>query len=1672
MATLTGDGNDNTLTGTSGNDLLSGLEGQDSLSGLGGDDTLLGGAGNDYLQPGAGNDSVDGGADSAEVRYDDDIAGVNINLAAGLAVGILSGNDTLANIDFVIGGSGDDTIIGGTNQTYLSVAAGAGNDSISAGTGTNTYLYGGDGNDTIVGTQGSDQMEGGAGDDCLVGNGVGNGPFDVAYFDNGPSGGLINLASGLAVGALTGHDTLTGIEWVSGSGASTIIGDDNNNIFDSGLGSSLSGAGGDDVFYGSGDGTFTGGAGNDVFEFVYPDALSLAGAHITDFQLGDRLFIYSSSYSFIGSAAFSGHAGEFRYGVFGADTKVQFDLDGDGAADRSIVLENVHVSLVESIVGDIHILAMSAGTSGNDSMVGTDGDDYLNGLAGSDTIDGGLGNDTIDGGGGFIDLASYDSAPGGVVVDLSRMDVQNTVSAGNDLLLNIQGLIGSNFDDTLSGGNSLSGGGGNDLLSSTQMDGGAGDDTLEGTGTFNTAYYRSATASVQVDLSIAGIQNTVGAGSDLLIGINALTGSNFNDSLTGNDGDNSISSGGGSDTMAGGAGNDTLSSGLYEMGGAGNDILQGVANSTLLGGDGNDTLSASGNASLDGGDGNDSTSLSFSTAATGLSIAFTPGALQTIGTVTLTNIENIGLTGGSANDTLTGGDGNDTLVGNAGDDSLAGGAGNDSLGSSNPAAAAGNDTLLGQDGNDTITDTAGNNSLDGGIGDDTIIGGTGNDTLLGGDGNDTLSGGGGTDSLDGGDGIDRAVLSFTALSSDISFTLGTTQTIGGMTLANFESAQISGGSGNDSLVGGDRADSFMGNGGNDTLIGGDGNDNLSDTTGNNSLDGGAGSDNLLTSSAGNDTLLGGAGDDTLITQGGGSDSLDGGDGTDIAIVNLNSAATDLSITFVPGAVQTIETAVLADFERVSLTGGSGNDTLTGGGGDDSLDGGGGNDSLTGGGGSDTVTFTESFDTGVNANLSTGLAVGASSGSDTLTGIENLTGNVGNDTLTGDGHNNILDGGTSSNFGGNDSISGGGGDDTIIFQAQTISAFNTPNVLFGAGGDSVDGGDGFDTIVINAGPAGTNTSARDPNTGATVVATSAVNLIFTPTTMVNVEKIALNASVSPTSGLPIVQQFSLIFDDANIVAGGNLLVTSQAALNPATTVFVDASHETDGTLIFQGNLGSDTVLGGAEGDTLDGAGGDDSLAGNGGNDLLTGGAGDNTLSGGSGADTFVGNDQGNNTVLDFSHADGDRIDLSALPDRFTDLSDVTAHASQDGANTVIDLGGGNSLTLDNVIFGNLLAGDFLFATPAGVSITGTSKADTVDDTHTPAGQPLPGAGDDTISGLGSGDQLSGLGGNDQIDGGAGADTMTGGAGDDTYVVAQASDHVVENSGEGGDRVVSSVNYTLGDNVEDLTLTGSSALKGTGNALDNAITGNDGSNTLAGLGGADRLDGGDGIDTATYAGSASGVDVSLATGVGHGGDAEGDVLSHIENLTGSLFNDTLEGDGGNNVLKGNGGADTLTYEHASGGITVSLAIIAAQNTGGAGTDTISKFQNLTGSGHDDSLTGNGKANIMQGLGGNDTLNGGGDNDTLDGGLGNDLLIGGGGLDIFRFEAHFGSDTIQDYKHDMDKIDVSVMGLTYEGVHAAMVQQGADVLIDLGADQQLLIDHVTIAQLDAHPGDWILG
>ncbi len=174
----------------------------------------------------------------------------------------------------------------------------------------------------------------------------------------------------------------------------------------------------------------------------------------------------------------------------------------------------------------------------------------------------------------------------------------------------------------------------------------------------------------------------------------------------------------------------------------------------------------------------------------------------------------------------------------------------------------------------------------------------------------------------------------------------------------------------------------------------------------------------------------------------------------------------------------------------------------------------------------------------------------------------------------------------------------------------------------------------------------------------------------------------------------------------------------------------------------------------------------------------------------------------------------------------------------------------------------------------------------------------------------------------------------------------------------------------------------------------------------------------------------------------------------------------------------GSDTASYQAgATAGVKVSLAIATAQNTVGAGTDTLFNFENLTGTGFNDTLTGNAGANALSGLAGNDTLNGaagidtlsgGAGNDRLIGGAGNDSLYGGAGADSFVFDKGFGKDTITGFVatgagHDTINFSTAAFA-NFAAVKSHMVQSGANVSITYDGSNAITLKGVTLASLSA--------
>ncbi|MDU8910676.1 calcium-binding protein [Aestuariicoccus sp. MJ-SS9] len=269
---------------------------------------------------------------------------------------------------------------------------------------------------------------------------------------------------------------------------------------------------------------------------------------------------------------------------------------------------------------------------------------------------------------------------------------------------------------------------------------------------------------------------------------------------------------------------------------------------------------------------------------------------------------------------------------------------------------------------------------------------------------------------------------------------------------------------------------------------------------------------------------------------------------------------------------------------------------------------------------------------------------------------------------------------------------------------------------------------------------------------------------------------------------------------------------------------------------------DTLSGGADDDLLNGGNGNDSLLGDGGADLLIGGKNDDILDGGAGADTLNGS-FGNDTMTGGTEADVYVISASNgadVIDAFedgVDLIDVTAIGvaglgdmaiSQAGADVLIDLGGGNQITLTAFDLADVDAGDFILAPDPTLGTAGDDMLIADDSATTIEG----GEGADRIHGKAGNDNLSGGNGKDSIDGNEGDDTLDGGDGNDRMSGGKGADVM-----SGGAR-----NDDMSGGAEADAMSG-----GTGN---DALAGDDGDDTLEGGAGHDELSGGTGADTFVF------------------------------------------------------------------------------------------------------------------------------------------------------------------------------------------------------------------------------
>ncbi|WP_019905722.1 calcium-binding protein [Methylobacterium sp. 77] len=648
-------------------------------------------------------------------------------------------------------------------------------------------------------------------------------------------------------------------------------------------------------------------------------------------------------------------------------------------------------------------------------------------------------------------------------------------------------------------------------------------------------------------------------------------------------------------------------------------------------------------------------------------------------------------------------------------------------------------------------------------------------------------------------------------------------------------ATINGDNGDNFLTGTEEEDTINGLGGNDTIDSVDRPANIF-----------AGSINPV-----RDIVRAGSGDDTVT--GGKLDRLVGGEGNDFLSVNFNfngpvvGSATPIKLTLDEnGTGRASDGTVIYGFEsvnfnlsdtgdnvvdtgnvRAQLTGGNGNDTLTTGSADDVVFGGGGNNVISTGGGNDTI----------------------SGGS----GIDTVFGGGGDDTF---GVNVYTDG--------SDQVNLGDGNDTVRF-------------------DRFDGGTGnvrltFTSAEVgngNTNDAGSLTN-QDGGFAVRVQAEDADGNLTGPVSRYDDEGITF---VAGTQGIT--------FDVRDLVSGtqrGNTFegVVLGTGGDDALTFFPPFRAGQD--FYYNAGQGNDTILAGT------------------GNDFLVGGAGNDTMIGGLGNDSYIvdslgdtvveGADAGTDTVLSsITYSLSDTVENltltgsgaidgtgNALDNSITGNIGDNRLAGREG-NDLITAGAGNDLLIggdgDDVMTGG--AGDDMYfvgsagdqvnegvgegndtvrsavdyALGANIENVFLLGSDDINATGNEGDNSLIGnSGNNRLDGGAGADRLNAGDGDDVLVGGTGADVMRGGNGDDTYVIDDAGDQAIEQSGQGFDTVRSSVSYTMETNIEKLVLNGSEDLTASGNAGRNQIYGNAGDNVIYGDDGRDLLYGRDGADTFVF------------------------------------------------------------------------------------------------------------------------------------------------------------------------------------------------------------------------------
>jgi Ca2+-binding RTX toxin-like protein len=1525
---------DDTLEGGGGADILRGGDGDDAFIFNTGDvadgEEIYGGAGTDRFEiktstdfyGAAANDDIEElgisagqtatfdfgmesfiydlasvGGDShssatAETIVVNDINGVDSFDLSGSTTSFL---DWDSNDKFIINGlDGNDVIVAWDNKTYID--GGDGEDNLSGGAGHDTILGGNDddvidgggGNDSLLGGSGDDVINGGDDGDIIMGGAgadvmSGGTGFDYLSYENDTVGITINLTTGVGTGGEAEGDDVTAGDFegvLGGSGGDNIYGTTGNEAFYAYNGNDvIDGAGGMD--------TINGMAGDDriVISAAVVDGTFVDGGDDTDTLeiKTDADFTGTSSVNDIESIVFNVAEAVATFKLADLDA---WELSGSGTGTTETVAIN---GTTGNDVINLAPLTFTADWELDLDLVSVDAD------TGDDLILASASAEDLNGGGGF-DTVSYNNSTAAVNVNLFTGNVSGGFAA-YDMLMGVEGIIGSTYGDTLVGGddisNYLAGDDGDDrfemasgTLSDDTLDGGEGDDSLYLAPDGNPAALSHVTGIEHIILSdgtanlvghdnLADYLSTFTLDATALAGGNSLTwdGSpiaNFHQNIIGSDAGDSINGGSNNDTLSGGLGQDSLE------GGTGCDVIDGGGNDQTL-------------RQLD--------VAVYENESQAINANLVTGRVTSGGnTDTLTGIE--GVSGTAFNDTFLGDSTwTNIFVDGGGSDNIDGGSVH------NEDTGFGFDVVSYEYASEgiiaTMTGTSGTVEVDGETDTltniDMVWASNYDDELYGDGGDQEFMPGLGSDMVDGGGSEDWDSVTYWAIDStsiNVEWSAGDNAwhvTDAGTTwsdwLSNIES--IEGTAGDDTFIGGDGDDYFMGWAGADDFTGGNGMDTVSyeedpnavtvllgdgtatDGWGNteslSSIEGIEGSAyddelrgnavaNRINGNDGNDQLYGGGGEDTLSGDAGndiffvqstphGGTVYDGGDDTDTLQIASGvdfspvSAVIDIeAVSIGTGSPVSVQSGLITNktWDIQSYTDSAGFAALA-----vimapgDSLD-------LTG------LTFS-SWETG------DAITVLGSTASDVIQGssqVDSISGGDSNDMIFGNCGNDVLIGGA-----GSDQLNGDAGNDLIMAYGglDTSTGVNSS--------DQISGGDGEDTL--------TDTASVD----------------FSTMTITGIEVIAIPEYQQFTFAHTQVHEHAYAFIGSADTSAYFLGTLGDDTLNLSNLDVTNMlGHFTaelgDGDDVFYGSAMADSVDAGPGDDFLMGFDGNDTLMGGPGQDFLQGLNGDDNLTGGDGADRFV-------------YSYGAAINLSTAGDEITDFQPNTdmIHLTGDLADTPL-------LWFDTVVVGGVADDQPILVYDSQANVLYYDEKPQDAD---PNWQGVVA----TLSG-GSLAMMDVFAENQTITNQAGGLNWAGDDNDNTYAGTAADERLF---GDGGD--------------DDLS-------------------GGGGWDFLIGGEGVDSYDGGADADTIGFSYDADGVTVNLDDGTAIDGWGNAETFSNIENAVGSAYDDVLIGDSGQNMLNGSGGADYLSgmdgMDMLSGG--QGSDTFAFQGVGG-GTDSISDF-----------------------------------------------------------------------------------------------------------------------------------